>query len=407
MVNKYFYRFGGTEVYLFSVSDLLRSHGHTVIPFAMNHQRNEESPYSRFFVDNVDYGTGNGTGGAAKTKAALSSIYSFEARRKIGMLLQETKPDLVHLHNYNYQITPSVLYEAAARGVPIVQTLHDPQIICPHHRLYNYDTMRVCEKCKGLHFYHAVTTRCIQGSLLKSAVGAVESYLYHTLRTYQKHVRLFISPSRFLQKKINDFGLHDIRVEYLPHFVDVASPGGTSTNSGYCLYFGRLSHEKGVMTLLESMKLLEEGELWIAGDGPLRNTLESRVKSEGMAGRVKVLGYKNRREIASLLANCSFTVVPSEWPDNAPFSVMESFAAGKAVVGSNRGGIPEMIGSNERGLVFEAGNVAELSSALSTMFSSRSLRDRLGKAARSFAESNYSGERHFEDLMRLYKDVIA
>lgn len=404
MVNKFHYRFGGAETYYFGLSDLLRSAGHEVIPFAMKHPENEPTPFDRFFVDRVDYDQSAGV--LDKIRNGIGSIYSVEARRRMRALLQEIRPDVVHLHNYNYQITPSILYEIAEVRIPVVQTLHDPQLICPHHRLYDYNKMQICENCRGLKFYRAATTRCMKNSLVRSTLGATESYLYHVGGTYEKYVRLYISPSKFLKDKILEFGMAKIQIELLPHFVDCDRPMLPTRDQRICLYSGRLSAEKGIMTLIRAMRSVKEGELWIAGDGPLKETILAELDSHSQRN-VKLLGQKTKVDLASLLDQCAFAVVPSEWYENLPYSVMESFAAGRAVVASRRGGLTEMITEGETGFLFPPGDYQSLAAILDRMFASASLCQKLGKAARAFAERQYHKAAHLPRILDIYKRAGA
>ena len=404
MVNKFHYRFGGAETYYFALSDLLRSAGHEVIPFSMKHPDNEPTPYDRFFVDRVDYDQ------PAKplhsVQNGFRSIYSGGAREKMKALIREVGPDLVHLHNYNYQITPSILFEIARAGIPVVQTLHDPQLICPHHRLYDYNKMQICENCRGLKFYRAATTRCIKNSLAKSVLGAAESYLYHSLGVYEKHVQLYIAPSEFLKEKIREFGLRTIQIECLPHFVEMDRPVVQSKNSRICLYYGRLSAEKGILTLVRAMRSVRGGELWIAGDGPLKQAITAELESHSQTN-VTLLGQKTKSELATLLDQCAFTVLPSEWYENMPYSVMESFASGRGVVASDRGGLTEMVIAGKTGYLFAPGDERALSDVLNRMFASPSLAKELGVAARAFAELHYSKSVHLPRILSIYQRVRA
>jgi glycosyltransferase involved in cell wall biosynthesis len=402
MVNKFHYRFGGAETYYFALSELLRQAGHTVIPFAMKHPLNEPSKYSEFFVDSIDFGPAGSF--TENLRSGVSSVYSFQARKKIGQVLDRVKPDVVHIHNFNFQLTPSILYAIKSRHVPVVHTMHDPQLVCPHHRLYDYNTSSVCEKCTGLRFRHAVTTRCIKGSYAKSLVGAVESYLYHTLGIYQKTIDLFISPSEFLRQKTFSMGFAPQAIRVIPNFVDSVSMREGQSWGDYCVYAGRLSAEKGLKTLVKAMQLVTSGRLIIAGDGPLRNEIEAEISRAGISN-IALVGHKSPDQVCALLQGSAFAVIASEWYENNPLSVLESFACGKAVVASASGGVIEMVEHEKTGLLFPPGNSGALVECMNRLFASLELQRQLGSAARRIAEQRYAKKTHLDRITAAYEEV--
>ena len=191
-------------------------------------------------------------------------------------MLDEQTVDIAHLHNYNFQLTPSILFELKKRNIPVVNTLHDPQIICPHHRLFNYQQMAICEKCNGLKFHNAFLTKCIKNSYSKSFLGTIESYVYHLSKIYEK-IDLFISPSNFLMGKIIEFGMKNINIKMIPNFYNEEIIRKKVEYSNEVIYIGRISEEKGLATLIDAFRNLKELNLKIIGDGPEKQKLENAV----------------------------------------------------------------------------------------------------------------------------------
>ena len=216
-VNKFYFLNGGSEQYMFSLSEILRKKGHQVIPFSMNDPRNFETEYAEYFIKNIDY-TKPEENIARIFYMAARTLYSMEAKNKITRLLDNEKPDLAHIHNFSYHLTPSILFPLSKRGIPVIQTLHDYHIICPSHNLYDFQRMEVCEDCQGKSFLRAVKRKCIKGSHLKTLVGTIEGYLAAFLKTYSSRITLFISPSQFLRNKIIEYGVDSARVVHIPNF---------------------------------------------------------------------------------------------------------------------------------------------------------------------------------------------
>lgn len=391
--NKFFFRNGGSEVVMFQEREFLQSAGHAVIDFSMQDGRNFASPYADFFVGRQDY---RGGGRLGKLKSALAFVHSPEAVRKIGALIDATRPDLVHCHNIYHQLTPSIIGAAKARGVPVALTLHDFKPVCPTYtRLRNG---RPCSECLGGDFRNVLRNRCAEGSLAKSALLYAEAVVQRRLGNYEK-VDLFIAPSRFLAESVaHRFPAGRIAVLY--NGVEV--PQSDGADEGYILYLGRLSQEKGIETLLKAHA--QAGAPWplkIAGTGPLYETLVRGFPS------AEFLGHLTGDDLRQTLGRAAIVAVPSEWYENCPMSVLEAMAQGKPVVASRIGGIPELVADGETGLLFGPGNVAELIGCLTQLMSDPALRRRMGNAARKRVEENFSLARHNAGLMGLYERLLA
>ena len=405
-VNKFYYNRGGAETVYFATAELLERHGHEVIPFAMEDARNFESPYARYFVSNIELREEAG-GLSGKLAAAGRILYSREAERKIDALVRDTKPDIAHLHNIYHQLSPSILRALARHGVPVVMTLHDYKLICPAYTLYTDGA--VCGRCKGGAYYNAVVHSCVKDSRLKSAICATEAYLHSAMGLYRRLVKLFISPSEFLTAKVIEFGLDPRRVVTVPNFIDPAAFRATAGGGRYFLYAGRAEKVKGLRTLLEAVAgsaIARDYELWIAGDGEDRGWLEAYCAEKKLAN-VRFLGHLTQAELEPVMADALFAVAPSEWYENAPLSVLEAAARGKAIVASDMGGIPEMVRHGETGLIFPAGNAGQLRSAIEQLLREPERTRAMGRQARALVEEKFSPEGHYRQLLRVYERAMA
>ena len=401
--NKFHFVKGGAERYYLDVSRRLRTRGHTVIPFAMRHARNEPSEYERYFVAEVDY---HGSLGAfGKLRAAARSVYSRETVRRIDALVARERPQVAHLHNIYHQISPALVHALDRRGVPMVHTLHDYKIVCPGYLFMAGG--RICECCRGGRYYRAIGHRCLLDSRAASLVGAVEAYVHRWLRTYEK-VRFFLCPSRFLLEKIAEYGVAREKLVHFPYFLPLEEYQPRYERSDYFIYLGRLSREKGVPTLLAALRQRGGTRLTcrILGEGPLEEDLKRQAAQWGL-DRVEFSGYLKGEPLQAAIRGAAFTVVPSEWYENLPFAVLESFALGTPVVGSRIGGIPEMVLDGQTGLTFPMGDSRALAEALDRMEARPEQAVEMGRAARRLIEEKYAPEPHMERLEALYARAAA
>lgn len=398
-VNKFFYLKGGSEAYFFSLIDGLIKRGHTVGEFAMKDFRNRSSKWSEFFVEPIDYTI---TNFGEKIRFAGKISYSFEARRKIAKLLDLFKPDIVHLHIFQHQLSPSILPEIKKRNIPIVYTAHDLKSVCPNYKMLSHG--RVCEECKGHNYYNCLKNKCVKGSYLKSSVNVIEMY-FHLWRRYYDLIDFIITPSNFYRKKLVDWRFPANRVMHIPNFID----GGQFTPyyeyDDYFIYLGRLSEEKGIMTLIKAMKKVRRGKLVIIGTGPVESDIKAQIATLGLSN-IEMAGFQSGDALNKYISNSMFSVIPSEWYENGPMSLLESFAYGKPVIGSNIGGIPEHISEGEDGLIFEPGNAEDLADKINVMCSDPRKTIEMGKTARRKVEKYFSKEAHLEKIMTIYNELL-
>ncbi len=396
--NKYFYLRGGSERYFFDLCGLLGERGHEIIHFSMAHPRNEVSRHARYFVSEIDFNAPMPP--HRRLGAALRILYSSEARRKFGRLLDDSKPDLVHFHNITRQLSPSIVDAAAERGIPTIQTMHDLSLVCPAHSFFFRG--HACEACAGGRYWHAAAKRCIDDSLSSSVLGAFEAYVHDWLGAYKK-IGLFIAPSLFLKSKVSSLRWIPQRIVHLPYFVP-PGPDYRMINEGFVLFAGRISIEKGVGTLLEAAARRRGIRFVVAGEGDLLEGFKG-VAAAKRLGNVEFAGYVKGADLEALLRGASCIVVPSISYENLPLSILEAFARGKPVVASDCGGSPELVKDGVTGYLFEPGNADSLAASLSRILADERGRLTMGKQARELVGSEYSPDAHYDKLMSIYEDL--
>jgi len=392
--NKFFFRNGGSEVVMFDEMELMRRRGVDVIEFSMNDQRNIPSRYESYFVSQKSY---RHNSRADKIRSAVSIVHSREAVAKISRLIADEKPDVLHCHNIYHQLTPSIINAASQAGVPVVLTLHDYKPVCPVYT--QLSNGKICTKCSGGRFESLLKQRCAGGSLPRSALLWAEAR-YHALVGSYHRVDKFICPSKFMRDAVvGRFGAD--KVAHIPNGIDAAHIDASGKDEGYVLYLGRLSPEKGVETLLRAHAAnASSWRLMVAGTGPLLLELQQRFPS------AEFKGHLADAELEAAIKGAAVIVVPSEWHENSPLTILEAMAYGKPIVASNIGGIPELVREGKTGLLFAPGNVSQLSDSIARLLGDRSLREFLGSNARDIVEAEHSLRAHGFALISLYKDVM-
>ena len=401
-VNKFLYRRGGAEGYMFDVAALQRADGHEVAHFGMAHPQNEPMPYAEHFPSHLEFEPPP-PDTAGKVRGMGRMIWSRSARRGIEAVLDDLRPDVVHLHNIYHQLSPSVLAPIRRRGIPAVMTLHDYKLACPTYRFLDHG--RPCEACLAHRFWEPLRKRCNTGSLAASAVNAAELSL-HTLSGAYAPVSVFACPSRFLEAKMRQGKVFPDRLRWIPNFVDVGGvPRAVEAGNGRVAYAGRLSDEKGVDTLVEAVAATPGLEVDIAGEGLIRPDLEALATELGVADRVRFLGRLPLAAVQDLLRASSVAVCPSRWYENQPLAILEAFACGVPVVGTGLGGIPELIEPGVDGAIVPPNDPRALGAALRDLTERPDRAHALGAAGRAKVERAFSSGLHLERLWRLYDEA--
>ena len=395
--NKFFFANGGSETVMFQERDYLLANGHEVVDFAMQDERNFASDYANYFVENKSYKK-QSSNKLAKIADVISFVHSSEAVKNISRLINDTKPDIVHCHNIYHQLTPSIIGAAKKLGVPVVLTLHDYKPVCPTYNRLQQG--KPCSKCLDGDFTQVLLNRCADGSFGKSAVLFAEATVQRLMANYEK-VDAFIAPSQFMLQAI----AHRIpqnRIKQLYNGIDINAINASEVDDGYVLYIGRLVPEKGVETLLKAQTNSNQSwQLKVAGTGPLLDVLKAQYKPSIFVGHLAGGVLK------SMIEKAAVVVVPSEWYENCPMSVLEAMAYGKPVIGSRMGGIPELVEDGKTGLLYTAGNVNELAAVLDKLMTSSTLRQQMGTAGRLRVTQHFSLKSHNIGLMGIYRNILG
>jgi glycosyltransferase involved in cell wall biosynthesis len=412
LVNKFYHDkgpAGGVGRYLVQEEEDLLAAGWEVIPFAMADEHARPSPWDSYFVRARDYSHARYGKGALAD--ALSLIWNREAARNLDALLTATRPDVAHLHNIYHHLSPSILSVLRRHRVPVVMTLHDLRLLCP--AIHMLRDGRICERCRGGHLHQAVLGKCVKDSRGASLLAAVETAHQRSRGLYERGVQKFLCPSRFIREKYIQWGFAAGQLEHLPNFVDLENwhprhLDASQPRDSY-LYFGRISHEKGLRTLLDAQSLWEkryaEGSLAmpplplrIAGSGPCDGNLRAHIALLKLQ-TVEALGPLDQTGLRAALSRARFSVLPSEWYENGPMAVLESLAAGVPVVGTSLGGIPEMIQDGINGVVVPDRDSAAL---LEGLVRACDL-PQAPAAARAWAEQHASRPVHMRKLMAIFE----
>ncbi len=406
MIDKYYFIKGGAERCFFELKQLLEFHGHKVIPFSMKHPKNFPSKYTSYFVDNISF---NPSSLIQKIYTGILSIdriiYSRQARDQIRKLVRTTKPDIAHLHMIDHQISPSILPVLKEEGIPVIQSIHTYKPICPSYRLYNMKKNEICEKCINGAYYKAILNRCHKNSYLASALVALEMYIHKSLNYYRKYIDLYLIPSKFIGDKMIEGGFDKNKIQLLFHFINHRDYSYFPDKHDYFLYFGRLSEEKGLLTLFKAMEGIKNSKLKIVGDGPMRLSLEMYVDEKRLKN-IEFMGSLDGKILKSVISDASFVVIPSEWYENAPMVIYESFAMGKPVIGSRIGGIPELIEHGKDGFLFEPTDYQELRSQINHLLEEKKLCSQMGKMAYNKAKKLFNENIYYNQIIRIYNSLI-
>lgn len=354
MINKFLYPNGGSETYIFKLGESLQSMGHEVQYFGMEHDGRIVGNRVGAYTSNMDF---HGGSKLAKLVYPIKTIYSAEARKKIRLVLEDFQPDVCHLNNFNYQLTPSIILEIRKwsretnHPCRIVYTAHDYQLVCPNHMCRIPGTGENCERCLTGSSLACTKGRCIHGSLVKSLIGTLESVFWKWMRVYEQ-IDVVVCCSHFMKTKLDTNPVLAKKTVTMHNFIDPIAHKSVEKKD-YVLYFGRYSEEKGIGSLISAAKALPEIPFVFAGSGPLAQQLEA-------VANIRNVGFQRGEVLERLIREARFTVYPSEWYENCPFSVMESQMYGTPVLGADIGGIPELIRVAETGELFESGSATQL-----------------------------------------------
>lgn len=400
LINKFFFPFGGTERYLFALTDLLEERGHETIPFAMEHPDNVISEYSKYFVSRVDLDRPRVSWSGLR--AAGRVIYSFEAAKKLRQLIRDTKPDVAHIQNIYHQISPSVLKVLKEEKVPCVQTIHDYAYLSPSYGLFDHGA--ICERIKPRKYFRAVMHRCVKNSFMASALDAFAYRFHATFGLDERLVNRLIAPSEFVKNKFAEWGHNVFKIDVIPHFIDASRYEPEYAPGGEIVYVGRLSEEKGIGTLIAAMEKIPEVRLKVIGSGPMEKKLKDFC---GLAGlkNVRFVGQLNHGRVMEEIARSRFVVVPSLFYEPFGYLALEAGCMGKPVVASRVGALPELIKDGKTGVLVPPGDAKALAAAITGLSSDEPTIRAYGKAARAYVEAGFRPEDYYAKLLEIYRQV--
>jgi glycosyltransferase involved in cell wall biosynthesis len=404
-INKFFWVAGGVERYMFDVADLFERNGHEVHYFSMQDEsRNRDHPDSKYFVSNIDYKTTNYWQKLSRARQIIGkTIYSFESRRKLREMIADIKPDIAHLHLIDHHISPSILPELKAAGVPIVQTIHEYKRICPNYRLYIERTSETCTRCLSGNYMHCLGQKCLKDSYTASALVTTAMYLHRWSKVWDTHVDLSLCVTDFVKDMLKRGGVPESQLLTVPLMIRMEDYQPSEERGDYILFAGRLAPEKGLFTLLKAMENLPDIRLKIAGDGPVMDDLRKIVEEKSLH-HVEFTGYIDGIELRKLMAQSRFLVFPSEWYEPGALTISESQAMERPVIGARIGGIPETMEDGISGLLFEPGNIEELTEKIQYLYSHKEESIAMGKASRKVVENRASGQ--YDMLLGIYEKLI-
>lgn len=393
LANKFYYRRGGDCVYTLNLEKLLQDHGHEVAVFAMQHPENLPSRWSRFWPSGIEIRP------SANIMETLARPFgSREVGRKFRELLDSFHPDVVHANIIHTHLSPVIMEIAKARGIRTVWTVHEYKFLCP-----KYVCLRdgeVCESCfargergRWYDLLNCVRHRCVKGSGAYSLVGYLEAMCWHPSRL-QDITDTFICPSRFMAEKMVQGGFSSSKIQVLPHYVDMGRRDDVDCDKeDYYCYFGRLSEEKGLETLIDAANRIPERRLLVVGEGPMKSVLQDKAM-----GNITFVGALGWDKLKPIVGKARFTVVPSEWYEVGPLTAVESLCLGTPVLGARIGNIPSLIDEPATGLTFESGNADDLRVRIQQMFE----QDFSYGEIASVARRRYSPEAYYNSLLNVY-----
>lgn len=396
MVNKFLYPRGGCETYMLQLAEELKAKGHEVEYFGMYDEKNTVGNSLGLYTTNMDFHSK----GIARFLYPFKIIYSTEARRKLGKVLDHFKPDVVHMNNINFQLTPSVIYAVKKRNIPLVQTVHDYQMICPNHLLYSFGEVKPCERCIGGSKFNCVKHSCIHGSKVKSLIGAIEAKLYAILKTYQK-VDLYICPSYFLEKKLLAASeLYRGKTLTVHNFIEKKPlPEKVTPEKPYVAFAARLSKEKGVTLLCEAAKLLPDYSFLVAGSGPDGECLKD-------IPNITMKGFLSGDELISLMANAKVMLLPSVWYENCPLSILETHSFGVPVITMNSGGMAELVEDGKTGALINEPTPEAVAAAIRRCFEDEEYYSILQKNCETMRDKIIGVSEYSDIVLSQYQNLI-
>ena len=397
MVNKFLYPRVGRESYMLYLGEHLQKLGHEVEYFGMLDENNTVGNSLGLYTKNMDFHSKS----IGRFLYPFKIIYSFEAKKKIMKVIDDFKPDIVHMNNINFQLTPSIIYGIKKKGVGLVQTVHDYQMICPNHLLYNFDKNCPCEMCvKGSHI-NCVKNKCIHDSLVKSILGVIEAKFYALLKTYNK-VDLFVCPSNFLENKLLlARKYYKGKTKTIHNFIDKEKFTNTSEKTEpYIVFVGRLSKEKGIEYIAKTARLLPQYNFVVAGSGPDEDALKD-------IPNIKLAGFLTGDKLISLMGKAKLLLLPSVCYENCPLSILEAHSMGVPVVTMNSGGMAELVKDGVTGTLVNEPTPEGIAAKIKETLENQNYYNTLKENCKTEKDNILNVETYCDILIKEYENLVA
>ena len=398
LVNKFLYPRGGAESYMLKIGQYLTESGHQIEYFGMHDEKNTVGNHFGAYTQNMDFHTGS----FKRFLYPFKIIYSLEAKRKMLRVLDDFKPDVVHLNNINFQLTPSIIDAAKKRNIPIVWTLHDYQLVCPNHLLYDFQKKCVCEKCVGRKKGACIRNNCIHGSKVKSILGVIEAALYRIKGTYKK-VDVFICPSNFLNAQLlkDNAKLFAEKTRVIHNFVEQkAMPAELESNYDfpYIAFAGRLSSEKGTGVLAQAARLLPDVKFVVMGSGPEERAFEG-------LNNVVMTGFLTGKELDTNIACAKAMAVPSVCFENCPLSILEAQMLSVPSVTMNMGGMAELVQDHVTGVLSKSVSPEDFAAAIKDILSDEDALEQMKLHCKEVSQNAITLGGYCDRLIQIYQSV--
>lgn len=397
-INNFHYPRGGSDRYFLDLTALLREKGHDVQTFSSANDKNIHEDWLAVPpVDGID------TERRANVSSSLSFLYSRQARFAMELAIQTFKPDIAHLHIYYGQLTASILGPLRKANIPIVQTLHEYKTVCPTHGLLAQG--QFCDACQGKHYWQAAKKRCNRNSFLRSTFSAVEAYISDALGA-KNLIDQFVAVSDFQKSHLVRLGLPVKKVRVINHFSEEVSEAAEG-NGEYFLYVGRITESKGIKTLLDAYCKLGRNSipLRIVGTGPEERRWKAYADERGLSDKIEWCGFKVGEALSAEYRNCVVAINPSLMNETFGLTALECMAHARPVIASEIGALPEVVRDGKDGLLFPAGNSCILAERMLSFVETPSLTMKLGQIGRKRAINDFSKERHYSSLRKLYQEI--
>jgi len=403
-INNFHYIQGGSDKVYFDLIHLLRKKGHEVIEFSSLNPKNVPSDYEEYFVPEISFEENQSL--ASKYRAAKQYIRNTAAEEKLQKLIKDHRPDVAHLHIFQSRMSSSILPVLKRNNIPVVMHLHEYKMLCSIFTLMDKHT-NVCEKCAGGNFANAFIKKCNRNSYLYSALSAYESYYTNKNYNWISLVDQFIMVSDFSRNK---------HIQYYPEIEEKSTRVYNAIKAGmvkpqqshqnYFVYVGRLSNEKGVLTMLKAFKNFQNQKLKIIGTGS-EEEMHKKFVAQNDLTNVEFLGFVNPEEVLSIVSQAKFLIIPSEWYETFGLTIIEAFSVGTPVIGASIGAIPELIDSS-RGFLFEPKNISELEDKITK---ATAIKDKeyvtMSNNCSEFVSTNLNEELFYNEVEKIYQQLLV